>query len=430
MSKGDSDKKLMVNMYDIKDDKDTNLLPGNIRKNTKILGVTGTLDPQADESDATATSSDIALNKSAYVNNEKIYGSVVTTDDGLDTLQTTITNPNVTYSQGKINIESPVTTNQNMLIRQNSQVHVEGSIDQSIIANKANITGDKIIEGNTILGVAGTVENKGDVNISTAESTDTTIGAGYYDSITSPALEKDSSYRNAQKLAGLILEGVTLPTAYEQLEYLESTGTQYIDLDFPTTLGSGISDANYDFLLDTQFTELDMRSSGSKYHLQGVGAKGSGISIYKAMLYVGWYENDGNPIWCYSNADSNDYNLTNQPADLNRHKFLVNSSTIPISTSGNGGLYIDGTRVDSHNPTLTKCRYDWHFTLFGYENSSSFYVTKCRIYRFTLGWYLENPYVDVVPVRRKSDGVLGMYDIIRNRFFTNAGTGTFLYGEF
>ena len=155
MSKGDSDKKLMVNMYDIKDDKDTNLLPGNIRKNTKILGVTGTLDPQADESDATATSSDIALNKSAYVNNEKIYGSVVTTDDGLDTLETTITNPNVTYSQGKINIESPVTTNQNTLLRQNSQIYVEGSINQSIIANKVNLTADKIKVGTNILGVTG-----------------------------------------------------------------------------------------------------------------------------------------------------------------------------------------------------------------------------------------------------------------------------------
>jgi len=155
MSKGDSDKKLMVNMYDIKDDKDTNLLPGNIRKNTKILGVTGTLDPQADESDATATSSDIALNKSAYVNNEKIYGSVVTTDDGLDTLQTTITDPNITYSQGKINIESPVTTNQNMLLRQNSQIYVEGSINQNIIANKVNLTADKIKVGTNILGVTG-----------------------------------------------------------------------------------------------------------------------------------------------------------------------------------------------------------------------------------------------------------------------------------
>lgn len=156
MSKGDSNKKLMVNMYDIKDDKDTNLLPENIRKNTKILGVTGTLDPQADESDATATSSDIALNKSAYVNNEKIYGSVVTTDDGFDTITADIGTNNVTVKTNQIEIEAPIVTNQNVLIRQNSQVSVEGTIDNSIIANKANITGDKILEGNTILGVEGT----------------------------------------------------------------------------------------------------------------------------------------------------------------------------------------------------------------------------------------------------------------------------------
>lgn len=269
MSKNNSDKKLMVNMYDIKDDKDTNLLPENIRKNTTVLGVTGTLDPQTDESDATATSADIALNKSAYVNNAKIYGSVVTTDDGLDTLQTTITNPNVSYSQGKINIESPIDTSQSVLLRQNSQVHVEGSIDQSIIATKANITGDKIIEGTSILGVQGTIDNKGDVNITTQENVDTTIGTGYYNSITSPALIKDSSYRNAQKLASLILEGVTLPNEYEQLQYLESTGGQYIQPGFPTT-GTSIPSGNYDFQLDAQFTSLEPEDFN--WHIIGVGS--------------------------------------------------------------------------------------------------------------------------------------------------------------
>ena len=35
---------------------------------------------------------------------------------------------------------------------------------------------------------------------------------------------------------------------------------------------------------------------------------------------------------------------------------------------------------------------------------------------------------DLVPCYRKSDGAIGMYDIVRNTFFTNAGTGSFTKG--
>lgn len=420
-----SKRKVTRNLYDIKDDKDTNLLPGNIKKNVKILGVTGELDPQQDESDATATSADIALNKSAYVNNAKIYGSVITTDDGLDTLQTTISDPNITYSQGKINIESPITTNQHILLRQNSQVYVEGSINQGIIANKANITGDKIIEGNTVLGVAGTVENKGDVNISTQEEVDTTIGSGYYNSITSPALIKDSSYRNAQRLAGLILEGVNLPDTYEQLEYLESTGTQYIQLDFPVT-GSNITNGNYNFYLDAQFTEFDIRTSGSQYHLEGVGAQiRSGLSKTK-MIYVGWLQDSSgsdNHTWCFSNSDKDDVTGLSK-ADLNRHLFYVSSEI------GNENFYIDNTYVASNSVPSTTCKYAYKFGLFGYENDNGIQYNKIRIYRCIVAHDNPAPRVDLVPAKRISDGVVGMYDRINNTFYTNQGTGTFLYKEF
>jgi hypothetical protein len=35
---------------------------------------------------------------------------------------------------------------------------------------------------------------------------------------------------------------------------------------------------------------------------------------------------------------------------------------------------------------------------------------------------------DMIPCYRKSDGEIGMYDIVSNTFFTNAGTGTFTKG--
>ena len=60
---------------------DSNLTPVNIKKDTTIFGVTGTLDMQGggtDTSDATATASDIAYGKTAYVNGEKVNGEIMT----------------------------------------------------------------------------------------------------------------------------------------------------------------------------------------------------------------------------------------------------------------------------------------------------------------------------------------------------------------
>ncbi len=35
---------------------------------------------------------------------------------------------------------------------------------------------------------------------------------------------------------------------------------------------------------------------------------------------------------------------------------------------------------------------------------------------------------DFIPCYRKQDGVIGMYDLANDVFYTNAGTGTFLKG--
>lgn len=68
---------LKVNLRTIYEDKQNNLLPENIREDITILGVTGIIkEGTLDTSDATATTNDIMKNKIAYVDGNRLVGTI------------------------------------------------------------------------------------------------------------------------------------------------------------------------------------------------------------------------------------------------------------------------------------------------------------------------------------------------------------------
>ena len=81
---------LQDNLNAILQDKNTNLKPENLKEGVTCLGVEGTMDSGIDTSDATATANDIINPKTAYVNGEKIIGSIMPTYE--DIIEETYTN--------------------------------------------------------------------------------------------------------------------------------------------------------------------------------------------------------------------------------------------------------------------------------------------------------------------------------------------------
>lgn len=143
---------------------DPNILPNNIKNGVNILGVVGNLSEGIDTSDATAKASDIAMNMTAYVNNQKITGNIQTFDNNyFSAAYDGITNKANTYYIKSINFSSPI------LFRNNAYMEIQ--IPKQTIAQYENLTPDKLKNRVNILGVVGNLIELNGTNLDITPST-------------------------------------------------------------------------------------------------------------------------------------------------------------------------------------------------------------------------------------------------------------------
>jgi hypothetical protein len=179
-----------------------------------------------------------------------------------------------------------------------------------------------------------------------------------------------------------------LPSGYTELEYIESTGTQYIDTGLAVK-----SNTLADF--DYQYTNCD----STNYVFGQVSGTATSIMGYRTTR-----------IWWFKPT-----NLSNA-CDLNKHT---------VSFASDGKVYQDGqvlATMGSFSGTQSAT-----MKLFAELNDENV-INKGRvkIYNFT---FKEGSTIvrNFVPAKNSS-GVIGMYDTVNNVFYTNKGTGTFTAG--
>lgn len=193
---------------------------------------------------------------------------------------------------------------------------------------------------------------------------------------------------------------------YIELEYLQSSGTQYID--------TGVNDKN-GMIFECKFMLPSIY--GSTWNTI-VGVQDTADSD----------SNGSNaPLMTYS--DRTKFAMYVGTANQNSN-FAVATSTMYVAKActytGNTYLTLNGT---TQTFTNTGTRGTKSIYMFGLNNGGNLgYASSSRIYYLKLTDSNGVVVRDFIPVKRKVDNVLCMYDKVSGLYFTNKGSGTFTAG--
>ena len=182
-----------------------------------------------------------------------------------------------------------------------------------------------------------------------------------------------------------------LPLDYQQVKYIESTYGQYID--------TGIK-------------------GSSKVKLKFDGAFGR----TGATFFTGSRTSSAADFFCFfdnpSNLEFKYYKSLYQVPNTSKEKISVEISK--------DGYYLDD--VLQYSLPQTEWSNNYNITIFAVNTAGKFQYGKGhKLYSYKM--YEDNILVrDFIPCYRKTDNVVGLYDMKNAKFYEKQGTGNFLIG--
>lgn len=195
---------------------------------------------------------------------------------------------------------------------------------------------------------------------------------------------------------GVFLAGprrVELPEGFTQVEYIESSGTQYIDTLVPHAVASKT----------VLSAELEFTSVSSAYQIMGfTGNTGSGIGLEKSA----WWKASSIPAASVGTRYSIEFGV-----EGTNSYYTVNGVTANIArstTNFTSNLFLFASLNSAGETTMN-------------------YYCYCKLYgaRVLVDGVLVR---DFVPCKNPS-GAYGLYDMVNGQFYGNVGSGAFTYGD-
>ena len=197
-------------------------------------------------------------------------------------------------------------------------------------------------------------------------------------------IELDKVFNNGKQVEASKVR--RLPAEYEEVEYIESTGIQYID--------TGVKE-NTVYSFEFVFTPLKTNTTNYDSWLSGTIDNftiGTYANITK--LYLRHRTNEKTTNLPVSNNIPNTFKLSNNVVE-------INGVTVSCSTD---------------NPVSTGTN-----NIFLLTNASKNRIAIGRIYSLKL-YDKSNIIRDCIPCFRISDNVIGLYDLVEGKFYTNQNT--------
>lgn len=202
--------------------------------------------------------------------------------------------------------------------------------------------------------------------------------------------------------------GGGLPAEYEAVEYIESTGTQYIDTGYKPSKFTTTR-------LDHQMTYIDT----SNNYLFGIDVRGVANNFYGA------YIESNNRVHCshpyqngygYFTTGTNRMTLT-----FGGGNYSISDATNNYALNANGGYAFGNPNEFNNTGQLNLFIFCCNKSGTG-GSFTRYKLYKCQIFNNGTG----EMYRNFVPCIRKADDEAGLYDLVNGVFYTNQGTGDFV----
>ena len=189
-----------------------------------------------------------------------------------------------------------------------------------------------------------------------------------------------------------------LPVEYTPVDYIESSGTQYIDTNYK--INSNTTNIKIDFSMNNIDNAFNC--------LFGYEQEGNNRFFIRFLQSGGLsaYTPNG-----YSVGNSYSSGKNEITFDIENSRLYINESEINI-----------GISVNSNADNF------YLFTLNYKGNSAANNISSMKLYSFKI-YENDNIVKNFIPCYRNSDNEVGLYDLVNNVFYVNQGTGSFTYGN-
>lgn len=192
--------------------------------------------------------------------------------------------------------------------------------------------------------------------------------------------------------------GAVLPNGYQKVNYLECTGTQYIDTGF-------VPDAN-----SAMYCKIAITDDGSNGRNNTSGCI---FSSNQGWFCVGGY---GNSIGIVALFAVNSRAGAIISYDNDFHDFYIANGIQKIDNN------IENNKIESFRTGMLSVYLFKPHVNYAATMSPAQKISGCKLWQSGVLAH------DFVPCLRIQDNKPGMYDIVMGEFFTNDGTSEFLYG--